>query len=79
MSLNIIKELNSNSLIIENHSIYSKCLINEINYNTKEKIKQLNDRIESICSIKKLISNNILLIESNLSKFYNDSKKFLKI
>ena len=78
MSLNIIKELNSNSLIIENHSIYSKCLINEINYNTKEKIKQLNDRIESICSIKKLISNNILLIESNLSKFYNDSKKIFK-
>ena len=52
-SINIIKELNNNFLIIENHSIYSKCLINEINYNTKEKIMQLNDRIDAISITKK--------------------------
>ena len=78
ISLNIIKELNNNFLIIENHSIYSKCLINEINHNTKEKIMQLNDRIDAIGITKKVIGNEILLIESNLSKFYNDSKKIFK-
>ena len=71
---NIIKDLYNNSLVIDNNSIYSKCLINEINYNTKEKIKQLNERIDAICNTKKIIEKNILLIDSNLNKFYNDSK-----
>ena len=78
ITTNIIKDLYNNSLIIDNNSIYSKCLINEINYNTKEKIKQLNERIEAICSTKKIIEKNILLIDSNLSKFFNDSKKIFK-
>ena len=78
ITFNILKDLYNNSLIIDNNSIYSKCLINEINYNTKEKIKQLNERIDSICNTKKIIEKNILLIDSNLNKFYNDSKKIFK-
>ena len=78
ISLNIIKDLYNNSLMIDNNSIYSKCLINEIKYNTKEKIKQLSEKIDSICNTKKIIEKNILLIDSNLSKFYNDSKKIFK-
>ena len=78
ISLDIIKDLYNNSLMIDNNSIYSKCLINEIKYNTKEKIKQLSERIDSICNTKKIIEKNILLIDSNLNKFYNDSKKIFK-
>ena len=78
ITLNIIKDLYNNSLVIDNNSIYSKCLINEINYNTKEKIKQLNDRIDTICNTKKFLEKNILLIDSNLNKFFNDSKKIFK-
>ena len=78
VSLKIVKDLSNNSLIIDNNSIYSKCLINEINYNMKEKLKQLNERIESICNTKKILEKNILLIDSNLSKFYNDSKRIFK-
>ena len=78
ITLNIIKDLYSNSSVIDSNSIYSKCLINEINYNTKEKIKQLNEHIDTICNTKKIIEKNILLIDSNINKFFNDSKKIFK-
>ena len=74
LSIKIIKDLYNNSLIIDNNIIYSKCFINEINYNTKEKIKQLHERIDGIKNTKKIIEKNILLIDSNLKKFFNDSK-----
>ena len=74
LSVKIIKDLYNNSLIIDNNIIYSKCFINEINYNTKEKIKQLEERIDGINNTKKIIEKNILLIDSNLKKFFYDSK-----
>ena len=74
LSIKIIKDLYNNSLIIDNNIIYSRCFINEINYNTKEKIKQLEERIDGISNTKKIIEKNILLIDSNLKKFFDDSK-----
>ena len=35
LTLKIIRDLYNNFLVIDNNSIYSKCSINEINYNTK--------------------------------------------
>ena len=78
LTLNILKDLYNNSISIDNNLIYSKCLINEINYNTKEKIKQLEEKIDSISNTKKIFEKNILLIHSNLNKFYNDSKLIFK-
>ena len=78
LTLNIIRDLYNNSLVIDNNSIYSKCLINEINYNTKEKIKQLEEKIETISNTKKIFEKNILLVHSNLNKFFNDSKQIFQ-
>ena len=78
LTLNILKDLYNNSISIDNNLIYSKCLINEINYNTKEKIKQLEEKIDSISNTKKIFEKNILLIHSNLNKFFNDSKLIFK-
>ena len=55
LTLNIIRDLYNNSLVIDNNSIYSKCLINEINYNTKEKIRQLEEKIDTISNTKKYL------------------------
>ena len=74
LTLNILRDLYNNSLVIDNNSIYSKCLINEINYNTKEKIRQLEEKIDTISNTKKIFEKNILLVHSNLNKFFNDSK-----
>ena len=78
LTLNILRDLYNNSISIDNNLIYSKCLINEINYNTKEKIKQLEEKIDSISNTKKIFEKNILLIHSNLNKFFNDSKLIFK-
>ena len=78
LTLNIIRDLYNNSLVIDNNSIYSKCLINEINYNTKEKLKQLEEKIETISNTKKIFEKNILLVHSNLNKFFNDSKQIFQ-
>ena len=78
LTLNIIRDLYNNSLVIDNNSIYSKCLINEINYNTKEKIRQLEEKIETISNTKKIFEKNILLVHSNLNKFFNDSKEIFQ-
>ena len=78
LTLNIIRDLYNNSLVIDNNSIYSKCLINEINYNTKEKIKQLEEKIVTISNTKKIFEKNILLVHSNLNKFFNDSKQIFQ-
>ena len=53
-------------------------MINEINYNTKEKIKQLEEKIETISNTKKIFEKNILLVHSNLNKFFNDSKQIFQ-
>ena len=78
LTLNIIRDLYNNSLVIDNNSIYSKCLINEINYNTKEKIRQLEEKIDTISNTKKIFEKNILLVQSNLNKFFNDSKQIFQ-
>ena len=78
LTLSILRDLYNNSISIDNNLIYSKCLINEINYNTKEKIKQLEEKIDSISNTKKIFEKNILLIHSNLNKFFNDSKLIFK-
>ena len=78
LTLNIIRDLYNNSLVIDNNSIYSKCLINEINYNTKEKIRQLEEKIDTISNTKKIFEKNILLVHSNLNKFFNDSKQIFQ-
>jgi len=78
LTLNIIRDLYNNSISIDNNLIYSKCLINEINYNTKEKIKQLEEKVDSINNTKKIFEKNILLIHSDLNKFFNDSKQIFK-
>ena len=78
LTLNIIRDLYTNSLVIDNNSIYSKCLINEINYNTKEKIRQLEEKIDTISNTKKIFEKNILLVQSNLNKFFNDSKQIFQ-
>jgi len=77
-TLNTIKDLYNNLLKINYHTINSKCLINEINYNTKEKIKQLSEQIDKISSTKKILEHNLLLIDSNMNSFYDDSKKIFK-
>ena len=78
LTFNIIKDLYNNSISIDNNSIFAKCLINEMNYNTKGKRKQLEEKIESISNTKKIFEKNILLIHSNLTKFYNDSKQIFQ-
>ena len=78
LTVNIIRDLYNNSLIIDNNSIYSKCLINEINYNTKEKIRQLEEKIDTISNTKKIFEKNILLVQYNLNKFFNDSKQIFQ-
>ena len=78
LTLNIIRDLYNNSLVIDNNSICSKCLINEINYNPKEKLRQLVEKIETISNTKKIFEKNILLVHSNLNKFFNDSKEIFQ-
>ena len=77
-TLNATKDLYNNILKIDYYSINSKCLINEINYNTKEKIKQLSEQIDKISRTKKILEQNLLVIDSNMNSFYDDSKKILK-
>ena len=77
-TLNATKDLYNNILKIDYYSINSKCLINEINYNTKEKIKQLSEQIDKISKTKKILEQNLLVIDSNMNSFYDDSKKILK-
>ena len=77
-TLNTIKDIDNNLLKIKYHIINSKCLINEINYNTKEKIKQLSEQIDKISNTKKILEQNLLVIDSNMNSFYDDSKMIFK-
>ena len=76
--LNNIHEVISN---LSNQTLYSKCLINEClsyNKNNTEKMLQLSDRIDIIENNKKLLDNNISLIEVNMSSFLDKAKILFK-
>ena len=78
--LNNIKEIIST---LSNQTLYSKCLLNECitsyqNNNNAEKLIQLSDRIDIIDNNKKLLNNNISLIEVNMSSFLDKAKVLFK-
>ena len=77
---NIIKTLKTNSLELNKYILTSKCLINEMNskINIQERIKQFNKNIEGINISNKYINNNIISLEMNLNKLFNNSKTIFK-
>ena len=68
---------------LSNQTLYSKCLLNECitsyqNNNNAEKLIQLSDRIDIIDNNKKLLNDNISLIEVNMSSFLDKAKVLFK-
>ena len=77
--INNIREITST---LGNQTLYSKCLLNDCisldkNHNT-DKFIQLSDRIDIIDNNKKLLENNISLIDANMSSFLDKAKLLFK-
>ena len=73
----IITDIFKVSLNLGNQIISSQNLILEINKNN-EKYFQLNERIEMINDIKKLVDNNLSILNKNLNIFISQAKKNFK-
>ena len=76
-----INNLQNNTSKLNKHIISSNTLLKEIKIDKKYTIKlqQLNGRIGMLEDTRKLIKENIKLINYNLSYFSNDIKKSLRI
>ena len=78
---NILNNIHEIISTLSNQTLYSKCLINECisyNKNNTEKMLQLSDRIDIIENNKKILDNNISLIEVNMSSFLDKAKILFK-
>ena len=77
---NIVKTLKTNSLELNRYILTSKCLINEMNskINIQERMKQFNKNIDGINISNKYINNNIISLEINLNKLFNNCKTVFK-
>ena len=76
-----INDLQNNTSILNKHIISSNTLLKEIKIDKKYtmKLQQLNGRLWMLEDTRKLIKENIKLINYNLSYFSNDIKKSLRI
>ena len=77
--MNNLREITST---LGNQTLYSKCLLNEClslyKNNNTDKIMQLSDRIYIIDNNKKLLNNNISLIDVNMQSFLDKAKILFK-
>ena len=77
--MNNIREIAST---LGNQTLFSKCLLNECiplyKNNNTDKITQLSDRIDIIDNNKKLLNNNISLIDVNMQSFLDKAKIIFK-
>jgi len=76
-----INDLQNNTSILNKHIVSSNTLLKEIKIDKKYtmKLQQLNGRLWMLEDTRKLIKENIKLINYNLSYFSNDIKKSLRI
>ena len=78
---NIITNIKNTTLGLENQFKHVKSLMKLImvkNSNNMERYNQLNDRIDIICESKKILDDNITLVNENLNIFVNDNHKIFK-
>ena len=75
-----IKDLKMNILESNKYILTSKCIINEMNNksNIQERINVFNKNIEGINLNNKYIDNNILIMQKNVNKLFEDSKIIIK-